>query len=534
MLAQALQCLNGGMRPITGHNREGVLPMRHPPSRLMLNRRGVIALGAAAALPVSLMEARAEGTTIRVAYPAAVATLDPAKFRVGGLEYNYAFCVFNRLTTLDAKLQVQPELALSWEPSEDLKIWTFKLRPDVKFHNGKPFTAADVVFTYARLQDKVVASVLRASLDFVIKVEAVDPLTVKFTLAIPYGDLPALTAGYQAMILSESAMDTLTTKPVGTGPFRFVEYSPGNQLVVERNPDYFVPGVPKLERAILRIIPEYTTAVAALESGSIDLVYDLPPELADKVKKSTVAHIEEVTTGTWQGFVMNASMKPFDDPRVREAIIKLVDKAMFTDIATFGHGTPTVTPISPSHPYFRKDLLVKPDVPGAKKLLAEAGFPNGFTTELYIPGSSPSMERLGTAFRDAAKQVGITVELRVIPQDKFFAEMEGKVPFNVDMFFGRPTPDLALYAWYHQTGSWNNTLWHYVNPEVDKLLEAARATNDKAEQQKLYSRFQEIVAKDGPGCIVYVQNFVCGVSNKVKGYVGNPLMFVDISTVTIG
>jgi peptide/nickel transport system substrate-binding protein len=231
---------------------------------------------------------------------------------------------------------------------------------------------------------------------------------------------------------------------------------------------------------------------------------------------------------------MNASMKPFDDPRVREAIIKLVDKPMFTDIATFGHGTPTVTPISPSHPYFRKDLLVKPDVPGAKKLLAEAGFPNGFTTELYIPGSSPSMERLGTAFRDAAKQVGITVELRVIPQDKFFAEMEGKVPFNVDMFFGRPTPDLALYAWYHQTGSWNNTLWHYVNPEVDKLLEAARATNDKAEQQKLYSRFQEIVAKDGPGCIVYVQNFVCGVSNKVKGYVGNPLMFVDISTVTIG
>src|SRR5262249_5773099 len=157
-------------------------------------------------------------------YPAAVATLDPAKFRVGGLEYNYALCVFNRLTTQDAKLQVQPELATRWEASEDLRTWIFHLRPGVKFHNGKAFDSADVVFTYKRLLDKEVGSVLRAALSVVSSVEAVDPMTVKFTLSIPYADLPAVTAGYQAMILSESVMDTLTTKPIGTGPFRFVEY----------------------------------------------------------------------------------------------------------------------------------------------------------------------------------------------------------------------------------------------------------------------------------------------------------------------
>lgn len=497
-----------------------------------ITRRGVLALAGAAALPVPLAIA-AEPSVIRIAYPAAVATLDPAKFRVGGLEYNYALCVFSRLTKQDTKLQVQPDLAESWDASEDLRTWTFHLRPGVKFHNGKPLDASDIVFTYGRLQDKDVGSVLRAALSVVTKVEAVDPLTVRFTLSIPYADLPAVTAGYQSMIVCESAMDTLTTRPIGTGPFRFVEYRPGDQMVLEKNPDYFLPGVPRLDRAILRVIPEYTTAVAGLESGALDIVYDIPPELTDKLRRGSDVVVDEVATGQWQGIVMNNAFKPFDDPRVREAFIKLVDKPAFTDIATFGHGAPTVTPIPPSHPYFRQDLLAAPDIAGAKKLLADAGFANRMTIEMFVPGSAPPMERLATAFRDAAKQVGVNVELRVVPPDKFDAEMEGKVPFNVDNFFGRTTPDLMLYAWYHSTGSWNNTLWHYNNPEVDRILDTARATGDKSKQAELYGKFQEIVAKDGPGSIVYVTNFACGLSRKVQNFAASPLMFVDISNVTL-
>jgi peptide/nickel transport system substrate-binding protein len=154
-----------------------------------------MAAGTAAAVTVVIPAARAAtGGTLRVAYPLPVATLDPAKFRVGGLEYNYAHCVLNRLTAQDTKLQVIPELAQSWEVSEDLKTYIFHLRSGVKFHNGKPFTAADVVFTYTRLRDKEVASVLRAALGVVRNVEAVDPLNVKFTLSSPYTDLAAVTA----------------------------------------------------------------------------------------------------------------------------------------------------------------------------------------------------------------------------------------------------------------------------------------------------------------------------------------------------
>ena len=504
------------------------------PRRPSLTRRAALAAGGAAALAAATVRTRAaEPSVIRVAFPAAVATLDPAKMRVGGLDYNYAHSVFSRLTRQNNKLEVLPDLATTWEATEDLKTWTFHLRPGVKFHNGKTLDAADVVFTYNRLLDKNIGSVLRASLSAISKVEAVDPLTVKFTLSIPYTDVPAVTAGYQAMIVTESVVDTLTTKPIGTGPFRFVEYRPGDQLVLEKNPDYFLPGLPKLDRAEFRIIPEYTTAVAALESGSIDIVYDLPPEQQDYLKKSKVSRVDSVASGHWQGIIFNNAFKPFDDPRVRQAFLKLIDKQFFTDVATFGHSLPTVSPIPPTHPYFRKDLLAPADVPGAKKLLAEAGLGNGFPLLMYVPGSQPTSLRIATTFRDVAKQVGVTVSLQMVPPDKFFSEMEGKVPFSVDGFFGRTTPDLMTYAWYHSGGSWNDTLWHYSNPEVDKLLDLARSTADKAEQAKAYGRFQEIVAKDGPGCVIFVENFACGVSRKVENFTSSTLMFVDIDSVTI-
>jgi peptide/nickel transport system substrate-binding protein len=368
----------------------------------------------------------------------------------------------------------------------------------------------------------------------VTKIEAVDALTVRFTLSLPYADLPAAAAGYQATILTEGAMDTLTTHPIGTGPFRFVEYRPGDQMVLARNPDYFVAGMPTVDRAILRVIPEYTTAVAALESGAVDLVFDLPPEQIDKVKRSSVARVEEVSTGRWNGFVWHCQMKPFDDPRVRRAFVKLIDKKAFTEIAMFGHGTPALTPIPPGHPYFRKDIPIPTaDIPGAKKLLAEAGIAEGYTIELYLPGSNAPRERLATVFRDSAKQAGIIVQIHIVPADKYFAEMEGKVLFAVDGFYGRATPDLMLYPWYHSTGSWNNTLWHYHNPEVDKVLDAARATIDPTEQATLYGSFQEMVVDDGPGSIVFVQNFACGVGNRVRHIGLSPLMYVEVGSVAL-
>jgi peptide/nickel transport system substrate-binding protein len=523
------------LRDIRDESRIEGTPMRDSLLRPQITRRSALKMAGAAALPALIKPARAAAEAVlRAAFAIQPATLDPQKMRVGGVDYNYVYNCFSRLTAQDPKLQVQPDLATSWEATEDLKTWTFHLRPGVKFHNGKPLDAADVVFTFKRILDKEVGSVLRVNFGIVDSIEAVDPLTVQFNLSIPYADLAAAVAAYQAAIVSESMVDTLTTHPIGTGPFRFVEYRPGDQLVMERNPDYFLPGVPTLDRVIIRIIPEFTTSVAALESGAVDAVFDLPPEQIEKLAKSTVAHVDEVQAGRWQGIIWNCEMKPFDDPRVRRAFNKLIDKQAIVDIAMFGHATPTLTPIPPFHPYFRKDIPIGgADIAGAKKLLAEAGIPSGWELEMYVPGNNPPRERLATAFRDAAKQAGINVQLRIAPPDKFFAEMEGKVRFSADGFYGRATPDLMVYPWYHSTGSWNNTLWHYHNPEVDKVLDAARATNSTAEQARLYGRFQEMLLDDSPGSIIYVQNFACGISNKVQGLVISPLMLMDFTKAAL-
>jgi len=496
-----------------------------------MTRRAALKMAGAVALPALIRPAiAAEPSTLRVAFAIQPATLDPQKMRVGGVDYNYVYNCFSRLTAQDAKLQVLPDLATSWDSSEDLKTWTFHLRPGVKFHNGKPLTSSDVAFTFKRILDKDVGSVLRVNFQIVDSIEAVDPLTVKFNLSIPYADFAPAVAAYQAAIVCESAADTLTTHPIGSGPFRFVEYRPGDQLVMERNPDYFKPGVPMLDRVVIRIIPEFTTAVAALESGAVDAVFDLPPEQVEKVQHSAIAHVEEVQTGRWQGIIWNCSMKPFDDIRVRQAFAKLVDKPAMVDIAMFGHGTPTLTPIPPFNPYFRKDLPIGgADIPGAKKLLAAAGIPDGYNLEMWVPGSNPPRERYATAFRDMAKQAGINVQLHMAPPDKFFAEMEGKVLFSADGFYGRATPDLMTYSWYDSKGSWNNTLWHYNNPEVDKVLDAARATTDKDKQAKLYGRFQELALDDPPGSVIFVQNLACAISNKVKNIMVSPLMLMDFS-----
>jgi peptide/nickel transport system substrate-binding protein len=120
-----------------------------------------------------------------------------------------------------------------------------------------------------------------------------------------------------------------------------------------------------------------------------------------------------------------------------------------------------------------------------------------------------------------------------VPPDKFFAEMEGKVLFSADGFYGRATPDLMVYPWYHSNGSWNNTLWHYKNPEVDKVLDAARRTADPDKQAKLFGEFQGMLVDDSPGSVMFVQNLVCAFSNKVQNVVVSPLMLLDFSKAAL-
>ena len=480
----------------------------------------------AASLP-----AAAKGT-LRATLNTSLNQLYPAKATIGE-EYIYNVLVFSGLVRITEDLKFQGELAERWESSDDLKTWTFYLRKGVKFHHGKELGAEDVIATFKLVADPATGSSARTHMDLVESFEAVDKHTVRFKLKIPYAGFAQLMVERQLKIIPSDRLDKLATEPSGTGPFKFKSFTPGDKLELVKNPDYFEKGQPKLDAIVFRIMPENAARVAAIKAGSVDLVWNLPLESIDELKGNPGLTVDSVPTSTWDGIVMNNKTKPFDDVRVRRAVLLALDKAQLAQFAVFGQGAPTHSPISPRHPYFNKQLSLKPDIPQAKKLLAEAGYPNGFPIQLHVPVGRPTRERMGIAVQHMLKQVGIQVDVVRMPYNRFQTEVSGKAPFYMDGYFTRPTLDTSTYPWYHSTGSWNTRMWHFSSKRIDDLLDKARGTKDEKELAKLYQTFQQYAVEDVPGVIAYVMNFANAYRKNVKGFKTHPYLWLDLRNTTM-
>jgi peptide/nickel transport system substrate-binding protein len=470
---------------------------------------------------------------LKVALPSNLNTLDPAKTKIGE-EYIMNFLIYSGLTEIDRQGNLQPDLAESWTASDDLKTWTFKLRQGVKFHSGREVDAEDVKTTVARVIDKATGSVARVNFEMVEAMDIVDKHTIRFTLKAPYAGFAEILSDRQLRIVPRDKLDSIAAEPIGTGPFKFKQFRPGDRVELVKNPDYFLKGTPKLDEIVFRIMPESAAQIAALETGEVDLVWNLPLEAIDQVKKNSNLVVDAVPTSTWDGVIMNAAHKPFDDVRVRRAVQAALDKKALVEFALFGHGTPTHTMISPAHPYFNKDIpIAAPDPSAAKKLLGEAGYAQGVDVTIYVPSGRPARERIGVAVKEMLKPAGINVDVQRVPWDKFVKDIEGKAAFYVDGFYSRPTIDTSIYPWYHSNGSWNTVLWNYKNPEMDKVLDAARAAKSDAERAGLYKRFQVIAVDEPAGVIPYVLNHVNAYRKSVKNFSSSPMMWLDLRQTTV-
>ncbi|QHI97814.1 ABC transporter substrate-binding protein [Xylophilus rhododendri] len=455
-------------------------------------------------------------------YPAAGTT---------GEDYNAGNLMFNGLVRITQDLKLEPELATAWKSNADASEWTFQLRRGVKFHNGADFTAADVVHTFKLLGDPALASRARSTADMIKTIETPDDYTVKFVLKEPYGAWPDMMIERQLKIVPASVpLAELRVKPVGTGPFMFDSYTPGDKLVLKKNPNYWEKGLPKLARVTLRIMPEDAAKIAALSSGDVDILWNVPLESLQEIKAKRAITVDSIPAGTWDGFVLNNQAKPFDDVRVRQAMLKAIDKRVLVQVALFGEGAPTHTPIPANHPYFARNIGFAPDVAGAKRLLAAAGYPNGFKITLSVPVGRPTRERAAVALQQMLKNVGITVALERVPYSRWGATIAGKAPFYMDGYLPRPTPDTATYPWYHSTGSWNQQMWHFSSPRIDQTLEAARRTPDPAQQRDLYIRFQEEALQEVPGVVMYSINFATAFRANLQGFHTHPYTWLDLRT----
>lgn len=497
-------------------------------------RKIMFAAGLAATLSAAtaLSPAMAQGT-LRVALGTTLTQLDPALTTIGD-EYVYVHLLFNGLSKINPDMTVSPDLAESWAASDDLKTWTFKLRAGVKFHHGKTLDADDVVATITRILDPKTGSRARSNLGMVESVEAVDPLTVRFKLNIAYAGFADIFADRQMRIVAKDKIDDLSKTPIGTGPFMFKSWSPGDRLEVVKNPNYYVKSEPKLDGVTLRIIPESAARLAALESGAIDILWSMPYESVDKVAKNPNLRADSVPTPTWDGVILNNAIPPFNDVRVRKALALTVDKEAIVELALFGQGSPTFSPIPPSHPYFNKKMKFNPpDVVQAKKLLAEAGYPNGLDVPMQVPQEREQRVRVGVAVRDMAKAAGFRIEVQRVPFASYTANVAGKAQMYVDGYFARPTVDTAVYPFYHSEGSWNKQLWLYKDTRVDEALDAARKTNDEKTRAEIFGKFQEYVEDTVPGIVAYSAAHVNGVSKKVEGFKSTPMQWLELSNVSI-
>jgi len=498
---------------------------------MRLTRR--ILLGSSLALPI-LRTARAENSVLRIGISTSLNSLDPMLTTTGD-EYIYDNIVFNGLTRMREDMSVAPDLAESWSYSDDLKKWTFHLRRGVKFHNGQTMIADDVVAFFHRMLDRNNNAPARSQYDMISAISAPDDATVVFDLSVPYGGFADVLTDRQVKITPRNAADQMKTQPIGTGPFKFVSYTPGDRLIVARNPDYYEPGLPKLEGVELRIIPEMSVKIAALQAGDIDVVWDLPLEQVKSLSSQPGLRVDSVATSSWDAAIMNNKIPPFNNVNVRKAFHLAVDKKDVVELTLFGQGAETISPIPPTHPFYAKDIVTPPaDPAAAKRMLTEAGYPNGLKLTIIVPVGRPLRERLGVTLQQLTKPAGFDLQVQRVPYSSYTAEVSGKVPLYVDGFFGRPTVDTSTFPFLHTGASWNEQLWHYSNPNVDKALEAGRLSGDAAVQKASYVAMQEALVTDPASFFAYAVNFACAYRQSVKGVNTHPMRWFDLRNAMIG
>ena len=498
---------------------------------MQLTRRATI--GSALALAATSHVAQAKPAVLRIAIGTSPTRLDPMMTTIGD-EYIYDNLVFNGLTRMREDLTVVPDLAESWKYSDDLKRWTFTLHRGVQFHNGRELVADDVSAFFNRLLDPKNSAPSRSNYTMIEHMSTPDQYTVVFDLAYPYGGFADIMSDRQVKIPPRDLVNQLSTHPIGTGPFVFQSYTPGDRMILVKNPHYFEEGLPKLDGVELRIIPEMSVKISALEAGDIDVVWDLPLDQVKQLSSRPNLRVESVPTASWDAAIMNNLNPPFNDVRIRRAFNIGVNKHDIVELTLFGQGAPTISPIPPSHPFYAKDITIaEADPDGARRLLQEAGHPDGIKIPIIVPVGRPVRERLGVTLQQLLQPAGFDLQVQRVPFSSYDAEVAGKAPLYIDGYFARPTVDTSTYPFLHSKGSWNARLWHYSNPAVDKALDAARLTGDPAKQKVNYVAMQHELNDDPAGLFAYAVNFACAYRKDVQNVKTHPMRWFDLREATL-
>jgi peptide/nickel transport system substrate-binding protein len=461
-------------------------------------------------------------------------SMDPADMESGDDAY-HIFTVYNRLVDVDDNFKVLPELATEWSVSADGLTWTFKLREGVKFHSGKDFTSADVVYTFKRMLDEKLGSGARAVLEFLDAdgIKAPDAHTVTFTTKKPVVELPVLITNKFTNIVPDGAKhEDLRLHEDGTGPFMQEAFTPNAPVrIFKKNPNYWDAGKPKADCIRVTVAQEAVAAVSALKAGQVDLMLNVDPSVISTLKDDPSVKLLETAASNSMTISFWVDTKPFDNPKVREALKLVVDRQAMIDTVLLGFGEPGAdNPVPVGNPNSYVKEAPKQDIEKAKALLAEAGYKDGLKFDLYTAEGVPGMVRMAQVYAEQAKAAGIDINVIVTPAESFWDDVWLKQPAVTSAWSMRP-PGEGLAVAYTQSAKWKET--HWERPDYDALLLKANTTVDDAERQKLFQQTGELLAKEGGLVLPMFVHQVLALRKGCEGYTPRAqnfnLSFEDLS-----
>ena len=451
--------------------------------------------------------------------------LDPTSAAAAAIDEVVYANIYEGLTRFEADGSVTPALAESWDISDDGLSYTFHLRDGVQYHDGAAFDSADVKFSLDRAMADDSTNAQKALFASIDSVNVIDSLTVEVILSAPNGSLLFNLAWGDAIIIDDSDVETLTTAPVGTGPFKFSNWVQGDNIQIVKNPDYW--GEPaKLDKATFKFISDPTAAFAALMAGDVDAfpVFPAPENLA-QFEADPRFHVIVGSTEGETILATNNAQPPFDNFKVREALAHAIDRKAIIDGAMFGYGTPIGTHFAPHNPAY-VDLTGNSeyDPEKAKALLAEAGFPDGFTTTLKLP--PPTYARRGGEIIAAQlREVGIQTEISNLEWAQWLEQVFRGKDFGLTIVSHTEPMDVGIYArpdYYFQ----------YDDPVVQALMKGLDAMTDPEDRKTVLQAVQSRISEQYVNVYLF-QLAKTGVADaKIKGlWENSPTQANDLTKV---
>lgn len=439
-----------------------------------------------------------------------------------------AFNIYEGLVKAAPDGSIIPALATEWEISSDGLVYTFTLREGVKFHNGRLLEPADVVYCFERLIDPEISP--KASEFAAVQSVEAQGNNIVITLSQPDSALLALLTEFRASIYPPEAEDQLSTKPVGTGPFVLTSWQPNNQLELTRFEQYWDANLPLLDRVTLQIIPDPSTAVTNLRTGHVDLIPRLEPDYLHQVEDDPNLTIIDGPMNLVQLLVINNARPPFDQLEVRQAIAHAINRQQIIQGAAWGRGTPTGSNMSPAMSAWYVDVTDTyphdPDM--ARDLLAQAGYPDGFSAVIHLPAPYPLHCSAGEIIVDQLARVGITLEIQVVEWSTWLDQIYSDRDFALTVigFTGKLDPHSVLGRYQSDSG---RNFGNFHSQEYDELVAQGKVETDFTTRHAIYQRIQELLAEEVAGVFLMDPSQLAVMKKDITGWQHYPVYVLDLA-----